>query len=1272
MLPDNGIIRWLDRQAHSGPLLTPSGHLHDLPEALGGGGVSIEPRENQMEVTGPRLSEEEYRDSVRSLTADMRDRILAMSRGLSEEALGTLARKVRGLRRQALSGDLFGGFIRENPPLPGARTKAHRDYTEMRDNPVDKEMSPRSFRELLFGVFDHLNDELQARAEALTKTERGYVIEKLKAARMALPNGERENPDGDEDKQTDEDEKPWWVDEGPENPDRFASRNKAEQRGVLLGCGESHHEHEQDGETFFMPCETHEEWQKKTGRDNPSKNFHEAKIRESDDSKFETFRRDDNPDGFDRGIQILFGIRPEGEEGPRDGRSEIVSVFYPADRWNAANAERHAQSTFEDFDSFEEASGGRDNPSTESRTVSLKVEYDLEAGKGSHKKVIQWLRENVDAVGGDIKWTDTSGPAGNPVSMKVGIDVFGLQEAVELQHRFEDYTDVDLPGVASIHTTSISRSDDIAGDSDTVVTVDVQYSAQDLPQVDPGDLPEEDRFYLDAKSMVKDTLGGWAMSVTELATPRTARFGFPTVSEAIQAEAVLKDTLEQHTSARVYISSITDESAQEAERETVTLRPNPQTSHAGGDSPLVRVTERTADLGQMESSPEVRSMIERSADAAGGEIVGVSEAPGGTVRDVYVEFESPTGAEMFTNELNTTFFTRGLSDRALAVQESPSRLAARENPSGGDGAVLRVGVQTGALPEDAPDILTMVEDAAESEGADITGVRQSDSGESKDFLVTAGTTAKARSIINDLNNKFSTQGIADAASATLQHEARENARTNPPAVLRVGINQKRLPEDAPDMLSVVEEAAEAEDGDISGVEQSGDVKDYTVSAPTTEKANAIISALNSKFTTLGVAGATTVTLQHEARENPPGHTVRVEIPQSETVYPEDVSPEDLREKVLGTARGMGGAIKRQSEEVIEVNFDNTEGAISLQEAVVDDANDMGVSNVFVVRKNATPRPNPASTVLVRYPSGQSGLDATVRKAAEGAGGRVRSVGSAKGSRYSGMTEAEVRFNSESDAFTGVGEIESSLRSEGIGEFEATTLAEEDVPPVRPNPIFPGGGESLLSLSSDEPSGSEESALGLEDEPPEDPSDPATLQSEAPASSGDSALTIDAREAPAEVVAEAYRLGKEQGNEDDLPVFNGEEEAFRHAVQTLPKAEVMESVDTSTPDGLLALEEAASAWVNGYSEATGSNWPRLNPHAKSESSTGSGDPDTDATSGVEPSHAPARENPEGKDGGREALSYLGMTAALLGGGVFLADSVLSERSRTAPATAIVNE
>jgi len=323
MPTEQGVLSWLEQQAQSGPLISRSGDLHDLPgplsDVLGQSG-SLEPRDNPSEgglsaegdtsaqVEGPPLPEEEYRSAVRRLTSDMRDRILAVSKGLSEEARAGLARKVRRIRHKALSGDLFGGFLRQNPPAPGARTSARRDYTRdyKRKNAPPQEISKRSFRELAQGVFAHLKDELQARTEALSAPERGYVVEKLKATRAAL-DPSRQNPSDEssgegasgkgafpgEDAPSNE-EKPWWVEEGPDDPDRFASRNKAEQRGVLLGCGEEYHEHEEGGETFYMPCPTHEEWKKKTGRDNPfqgtpsrknasrenpSANFHGRRLR---------------------------------------------------------------------------------------------------------------------------------------------------------------------------------------------------------------------------------------------------------------------------------------------------------------------------------------------------------------------------------------------------------------------------------------------------------------------------------------------------------------------------------------------------------------------------------------------------------------------------------------------------------------------------------------------------------------------------------------------------------------------------------------------------------------------------------------------------------------------------------------------------------------------------------------------------------------------------------------------------------------------------------
>jgi hypothetical protein len=463
---------------------------------------------------------------------------------------------------------------------------------------------------------------------------------------------------------------------------------------------------------------------------------------------------------------------------------------------------------------------------------------------------------------------------------------------------------------------------------------------------------------------------------------------------------------------------------------------------------------------------------------------------------------------------------------------------------------------------------------------------------------------------------------------TLQHEARENearenearsneSRANPPAEVRVGVNEDTLPEGGPDMLALIERVAEAEGGEISGAEQSGggSIRDYTITAETTEEAQSIISDLNNEFSTLGIAEAATATLQHEARENEP----------------------------------------RQNE---------TQGSAG------------------------------AATVMVRYPGGQSGLDKAVEGAATGAGGTLRSVGSATGSKYSGMKEAEVRFNSQADAFEGVGQIESALRSEGIGEFEALTLAGEDVPPVRPNPLFPGAGQSLLSLQDEPPEDERFEDEPPEGDPPEDAPPATALRSKAPdPGSRASALTVESREAPTGVVPAARRLGEKRGEDDGLPDFGGEEEAFRHAVETLPGTEAMEGVDLSTPEGIAALEEAASAWTNGYAEATGTGWPRLNPHADAPEpdspdldSPGpdSPDPDTGATSntgggasvggdsGRDPVPTPPRKNPEGKQGRREALSYLGITAALLGGGVFLADTVLMERDRNAPATANVTE
>jgi hypothetical protein len=1296
MPTEQGILSWLEQQAQGGPLISRSGDLHDLPgplsDVLGQGG-GLEPRENPDEgelsaegnpsaqVEGPPLPEEEYRSAVRRLTSGMRDRILMMSKGLSEEARAGLARKVRRIRHKALSGDLFGGFLRQNPPAPGARTSARRDYTrdykEMRENAPPQEISKRSFRELAQGVFAHLKDELQARTEALSASERGYVVEKLKATRAAL-DPSRQNPEGGSQTSSEgaspgedaplNEEKPWWVEEGPENPDRFASRNKAEQRGVLLGCGEEYHEHEEGGETFYMPCPTHEEWKKKTGRDNPfrdnssrenpSTNFHEAKVGGEGESSYETYRREGDPEGFGRGIQVLYGIRPKGEEGPRGGRSEIAALFYPAGEWNAANARRHAAAHV-GLKEFNEAS--RENPaSPQARDVELRIGYDLERGGRSLKEVIQWAKKRAEEESGDLLWIDKGTPSeGPPQEVEIGMEVFGVRRAAALHHRFEEFTRADEPGVGSIRTASVSMAEEIAGDPDLMTTVTVQYSVAELPQVSPADPPKDDRFFESAKRMVKSTLGGWVVGATETAAPRTVRFGFSTARDAIQAEGFLKDATEHYASTRVHVSSITDESSvtdesghqsgeptqSEPTESTDPLRMNARTSHAGGDSRLVRVTHMTEPQGRFEFDPEIERTVRQAARASGGEIVGTREAPSGQTRDRYVEFETPEAAGRFTRQLNTTFFERGLEDRALAVQERPSRLAARENPSEGGGAVVRIGVQTGKLPDSAPDLLSVVEETAEQNGGDITGVRQSEGGSVKDYLVTAPTTQEAQSIITGLNNRLSTLGASEAATVTLQHEARQNearqnesrgnaaresdSRENPPAEVRVAINQENLPGDAPDPLSTVEEVAESEGGEISGVEQSGggEVRDYTIEAPTTEKAQSIITGLNNRLSTLGMSEASTVTLQHEARQNESrGNEARQnESPQNE---PSESEPSDGK-----------------------------------------------------------PRENPASTVMVRYPSGNAGLESAVQEAATGAGGTVSHVGAPSGSKYSGMKEAEVRFNSEPEAFEGVGQIESALRSKQVGEFEATAVTESDVPPVRPNPLFPTGGQSALSIQDSPPESEGAGPTTLQDSPPESQAGPVTLASEPTgtgSAGGGSALSFDTKEAPPGVVSKARRLGEKAGEEDGLPEFSGEEGAFEHAVQALPGTDVMEGIDISTPEGLSALEEAASAWANGYAEATGSNWPRLNPHADPSngdtSNQDSSKPEpapivepSGESGGTEPqSKAPTRKNPDGKQGGREALSYLGITAALLGGGVYLADSVLATRERTAPETAIVNE
>jgi hypothetical protein len=104
------------------------------------------------------------------------------------------------------------------------------------------------------------------------------------------------------------------------------------------------------------------EWTRRNAseRTNPEENFHVARVADTRADRFETFRREDDPDMFERPVHVLYGIRPEGEEGPRGGRSEIAALYYPAGRWNAANARRHAEGSF-DLIEFEKSLGPRAN-----------------------------------------------------------------------------------------------------------------------------------------------------------------------------------------------------------------------------------------------------------------------------------------------------------------------------------------------------------------------------------------------------------------------------------------------------------------------------------------------------------------------------------------------------------------------------------------------------------------------------------------------------------------------------------------------------------------------------------------------------------------------------------------------------------------------------------------------------------------------------------------------------------------------------------------------
>jgi hypothetical protein len=927
--------------------LTKEGDLHDLPN-LGDiresaeGLLAPEGRENPMRVRpgeAPEMEEDEYRDLVVDLTSEIRDQTLSLGEDQTEAQRAKLARRVREIRKSVLMGEMYGGFLRENPPAENARVNPARDYSEIIDEaPEDQEISMRGYRALTEKTFDLMQDELLARAESLSPLERGYLGERLKDTREAVMPETRANPEEEEE------EKPWWVDDGPENPDRFMSQDKAENRGQLLGCGAEFHEHEEGGETFYMPCSTHEEWEEAReeeqkeakARANPEPNFHVAKVRDSEG--YETYRRVDDPDSFDRGIQVLYGIRPESEAGEEGGLTELVNLYYPADEWNSANARRHADDSFE-VSRFEPATGeNRSNPN--------------------------------------------------------------------------------------------------------------------------GALME------------------------------------------------------------------------------------------GARSKIARVTERT-EAGKTET---VEDIAHKAAANEGGEMVGKSSPESGSTVDRFYRFPSADAAESFASAFNETAEESEMGDAAVAAQMGEVKVQARDNPASKSlGAVVRVGVNMNGIPEEVPTPLTMVDEVAGANDADISGVRQSEDGSVKDFLVEAPTNEKARTFMDEMNSRATSEGIANALTTTFQHEA--EARGNPPskapgAVVRVGVNTADIPEEVPTPLTMVDEVAGANDADISGVRQSddGSVKDFLVEAPTNEKARTFMDEMNSRATSEGIANALTTTFQHEAE------------------------PRD--------------------------------------------------------------NPKPATTVVARYPSGNESAKTSLKSAASEAGGTVTRTGQTTGSAYTGMEMAEVRFNGPDAAFEGVGEIESALRAEGLGEFEVTTTGTESVPPVRPNPLFPSGGGSEL-----------------------------TVQEEAPSGPGESLVSMDSFSTSGKLLHRAREMGREAGEEAGLPDYENEEEAFRYAVDHLPSTGLFEEVDLTSAEGLDALEEAASVWTNAYGEATTAGWPRLNPNLSDGQNTA-------RSQGINGSR-PARRNPEGKKGLRESISYVGLTAILIGGGVFVADSVLKERADNAPATAILN-
>lgn len=1327
--------------------------------------MSDAPTENPPpeNASAPEVSLESYERDVRTLTTDLRQALLARREDHNEDELGTMAEYVRVMPNQ------FG----EDP---------------VREE-VIHEISGGEYASVVTEAIDSISDMLQSKAEDYSPRQRGFVVGTLQEAVDELvsdgaPSALRSNPE--------DEEKPWWVDDPPDNPDQFSSRNTAEQRSHLLGCDGEIHSHVENGQTFYMPCSDHDEWKEARRRENPSKNFHEAKLSAGSSDDFETYRRDDDPDGFDRGIQALYGIRPEDEEGPEGGQTELVSVFYPAERWNAANAERHAEGTFESPD-FQAAT--RSNPTGPgARDVRMVAYYNTDKGRRGVEELIRFFESETDTIPlSEITFVDRSRDSD---VVEVGIEAFGTDAARRLHTSFENWAQEDAPDAAMMVTSSLGLPTQINSRSGVHVMVDVMYDAEKMPGTGSAQSsPDEDPVFQDLRQMVKGEHNGWVEAATDHATPRTVRFGFARVGQALRAERNLKEALAPHENTRVHMSKIADESK-------FAPRSNPE------ESEVATVSVRTNRLGLGATEGDVESVISDVASSASGATVGRENPVGGSVKRHFARFNSADDASQFVNDLNQSLQARGLGSVASAEQGLPTgeQVGARENPSG-KSAVVRLSMNTSDVSGDAPDLLTLAERATEDTGAEISGARQSESAGQRDYLVSAPTTSEARSVINQFNSKASTLGIANATSATLEHEAqRENRprqnrsgegevqvffKPTDPAIEVVDLDEKmeRLAQEyesiAPEGVRVgigsvradtkkIDLRAEYPDPDVAeqvigslsnvadrmglyldevnvseslggdGIEEQetppppheqvdGDVS-VEVSWMEREEPRLSVEKVVSKakgtggyvdhvhpgsgFMRVGLSSAdligdfarsiraehpdvflggvvglsvsTKVTFSHEPAgedfderieeitiNNNGGHSHGRDLEQDRVDHfmrfedPRDATEAMIAARKLARDRGVDYEITQRStgddprrnpegkgqpavvrigvqkenlpsdapdplsmvEEVAsenggeisgvnqgggsvdyEVEAPTTSEAQSIVNATQTKASTLGIGSQVSADLQHEARGNPSSdpSVAVRYPA-RDGLDQTVQQAAENAGGSVQRINQTRGPAYDGMKLADVRFNSDTEAFEGQSQIESSLRSEGVGEFETRTSMESPPPPLRPNPLFPSGTESEVSV-----------------------------QTEAPETPGESLVSV-ASSGEGEVVEEARRLGEERGMEDGLPDFTDEQEAFAHAAETLAQSNLFEDVDTSTPNGVDMLEKAASAWTNAYAEATGENWPRINPDLDRE----------------------ARPNPEEAPEGA-ATSYLGLTALALGGGIIIGDIVLrNKRSESGP-------